>query len=138
MVQDVLAEDFMVVSVAERIPSFPSGTERVTVDQGMKSVVGVNTKVEGSERVQDPGTDGDRMGSGVLRASGSEKRTTTEVVASTPVAPVAGVVESTRIGKWDWAASADLDSSPRRAKISPPVATTAARTTQLAVHTHRL
>jgi len=99
--------------------------------------VGVNTSVDGDERVQVPNVVGENVGRGEVRASGCENDTVYGPPASIPVAADVGVVESSRndldeprrvgVVAVSWAAVGD-DAEDCIAVRTPPAAPSTART----------
>jgi len=115
----------------------PPGIVIVIVDPSARSAAGVNTSVDGDERVQVPNVVGENVGSGELRASGCENDTVYGPPASTPLAADVGVVESTRKPVGDprrvglvavSCAAVGDDADERIAVRTPPAAPRTART----------
>jgi hypothetical protein len=118
-----------------RTPSGPPGIVIVTVVPRARSATGVNTSVDGDGRDQVPKVIGENDGSGEFAASGCENDIVKGPLASTPVAPAVGVVESRRNPVVDGRcigtaalAGEDDDVDERTAVKIPPAAPSTART----------
>jgi hypothetical protein len=79
-------------------PVAPEGMVTVSLDEGTKGLVGWKTSVVGVISCHVPATGGERVGIGVVEASGVERLTVIVLSDATLVAPAAGVVLTTVSG----------------------------------------
>ncbi len=121
---------------ALRNPPEPPGIERVSVAEGTNGAVAENCSCVGVTLAQFPATGGERVGSGLFTARGSDRVTASVAPGSTLVAPLVGVVLATlngAAGRGGAVSCCGAEAPPEResAKAAPPPTTTTTASTAI-------